>query len=132
MAGYFQMLNDKRRHQRQEGESKFLPTMRSAPQKAIEQNRKLVDDGLCPRRVGQLAQYPNIAVQNFNQNKFSSRLHLSRRPSLQTTRQNFPLDRPVLSPFEMEGGIFGKFILKKMAQRQDCRSLSDDDYGRLP
>jgi ABC-type branched-subunit amino acid transport system substrate-binding protein len=129
MSGYFQMLNDKGGIN---GRKVNLISLDNAfsPPKAIEQTRKLVDDDGVLAEVGTVGTVPNIAVQKFlNQNKVPH-VFISAGGRRFNDPQNFPWTVPFYPPFEMEGGIFGKFILKKMPSAKIAVLYQNDDYGK--
>jgi len=126
MTGYFQMLNEKGGIN---GRKVNLISLDNAfsPPKAIEQTRKLVDDDA---EVGTVGTVPNVAVQKYlNQNKVPQ-VFISAGGRRFNDPQNFPWTVPFYPPFEMEGAIFGKFILKKMPNAKIAVLYQNDDYGK--
>src|SRR6266478_3128082 len=129
MIGYFQMLNEKGGIN---GRKVNLISLDNAfsPPKAIEQTRKLVDDDGVLAEVGTVGTVPNVAVQKYlNQNKVPQ-VFISAGGRRFNDPQNFPWTVPFYPPFEMEGAIFGKFILKKMPNAKIAVLYQNDDYGK--
>src|SRR5437868_11072796 len=129
MAGYFQMLNEKGGIN---GRKVNLISLDNAfsPPKAVEQTRKLVEDDGVLADAGTVGTVPNIAIQKYlNQNKIP---HLF--PSAGGRRFNDPKQFPWTVPnypgFEMEGQIFGKYILKNLPNAKVAVLYQNDDYGK--
>src|SRR5438445_5842626 len=129
MTSYFQMLNEKGGIN---GRKVNLISLDNAfsPPKAIEQTRKLVESDEVLAEVGTVGTVPNIAIQKYlNQNKVPH-VFISAGGRRFNDPQNFPWTVPFYPPFEMEGGIFAKFILKKMPNAKIAVLYQNDDYGK--
>ena len=128
MTGYFQMLNERGGIN---GRKVNLISLDNAfsPPKAIEQTRKLVDDGVLAE-VGTVGTVPNVAVQKYlNQNKVPQ-VFISAGGRRFNDPQNFPWTVPFYPPFEMEGATFGKFIARKLPNAKIAVLYQNDDYGK--
>lgn len=129
MTGYFQMINESGGIN---GRKIIMNSLDNAysPPKAIEQTRKLVEDDGVLADAGTVGTVPNIAIQKYlNQNKIP---HLF--PSAGGRRFNDPKQFPWTVPnypgFEMEGQIFGKYILKNLPNAKVAVLYQNDDYGK--
>jgi ABC-type branched-subunit amino acid transport system substrate-binding protein len=129
MTGYFQMLNEKGGIN---GRKVNLISLDNAfsPPKAIEQSRKLVDDDGVLAEVGTVGTPPNVAVQKYLNSAKVPHVFISAGGRRFNDPQNFPWTVPFYPPFEMEGGIFAKFILKKMPNAKIAVLYQNDDYGK--
>jgi branched-chain amino acid transport system substrate-binding protein len=129
MTGYFQMLNEKGGIN---GRKINLISVDNAfsPPKAIEQSRKLVDDDGVLAEVGTVGTTPNVAVQKYLNGAKVPHVFISAGGRRFNDPQNFPWTVPFYPPFEMEGGIFAKFILKKMPNAKIAVLYQNDDYGK--
>jgi branched-chain amino acid transport system substrate-binding protein len=129
MTGYFQMLNEKGGIN---GRKVNLISLDNAfsPPKAIEQSRKLVDDDGVLAEVGTVGTTPNVAVQKYLNSAKVPHVFISAGGRRFNDPQNFPWTVPFYPPFEMEGGIFAKFILKKMPTAKVAVLYQNDDYGK--
>jgi ABC-type branched-subunit amino acid transport system substrate-binding protein len=129
MTGYFQMLNEKGGIN---GRKVNLISLDNAfsPPKAIEQSRKLVDDDGVLAEVGTVGTTPNVAVQKYLNGAKVPHVFISAGGRRFNDPQNFPWTVPFYPPFEMEGGIFAKFILKKMPNAKIAVLYQNDDYGK--
>src|ERR1700741_3622614 len=129
MTGYFQMLNEKGGIN---GRKINLISLDNAfsPPKAIEQSRKLVDDDGVLAEVGTVGTTPNVAVQKYLNGAKVPHVFISAGGRRFNDPQNFPWTVPFYPPFEMEGGIFAKFILKKMPNAKIAVLYQNDDYGK--
>jgi ABC-type branched-subunit amino acid transport system substrate-binding protein len=129
MAGYFQMLNEKGGINRRKVNLISLDNAYSPP-KALEQTRKLVEDDEVLADVGTVGTVPNIAIQKYlNQNKIPH-VFASAGGRRFNDPQNFPWTVPFYPAFQMEGAIFGKFILRNMPNAKIAVLYQNDDYGK--
>jgi ABC-type branched-subunit amino acid transport system substrate-binding protein len=129
MAGYFQMLNEKGGINNRKVNLISLDNAYSPP-KALEQTRKLVEDNEVLADVGTVGTVPNIAIQKYlNQNKIPH-VFASAGGRRFNDPQNFPWTVPFYPAFQMEGAIFGKFILRNMPNAKIAVLYQNDDYGK--
>jgi branched-chain amino acid transport system substrate-binding protein len=129
MAGYFQMLNEKGGINSRKVNLISLDNAYSPP-KALEQTRKLVEDDEVLADVGTVGTVPNIAIQKYlNQNKIPH-VFASAGGRRFNDPQNFPWTVPFYPAFQMEGAIFGKFILRNMPNAKIAVLYQNDDYGK--
>lgn len=129
MAGYFQMLNEKGGINSRKVNLISLDNAYSSP-KALEQTRKLVEDNEVLADVGTVGTVPNIAIQKYlNQNKVPH-VFASAGGRRFNDPQNFPWTVPFYPAFQMEGAIFGKFILRNMPNAKIAVLYQNDDYGK--
>jgi ABC-type branched-subunit amino acid transport system substrate-binding protein len=129
MAGYFQMLNEKGGINSRKVNLISLDNAYSPP-KALEQTRKLVEDNEVLADVGTVGTVPNIAIQKYlNQNKVPH-VFASAGGRRFNDPQNFPWTVPFYPAFQMEGAIFGKFILRNMPNAKIAVLYQNDDYGK--
>jgi len=129
MAGYFQMLNEKGGINSRKVNLISLDNAFSPP-KALEQTRKLVEGDEVLADVGTVGTVPNIAIQKYlNQNKVPH-VFASAGGRRFNDPQNFPWTVPFYPAFQMEGAIFGKFILRNMPNAKIAVVYQNDDYGK--
>jgi len=129
MAGYFQMLNEKGGINSRKVNLISLDNAFSPP-KALEQTRKLVEGDEVLADVGTVGTVPNIAIQKYlNQNKVPH-VFASAGGRRFNDPQNFPWTVPFYPAFQMEGAIFGKFILRNMPNAKIAVLYQNDDYGK--
>jgi hypothetical protein len=129
MAGYFQMLNEKGGINSRKVNLISLDNAYSPP-KALEQTRKLVEDDEVLADVGTVGTVPNISIQKYlNQNKVPH-VFASAGGRRFNDPQNFPWTVPFYPAFQMEGAIFGKFILRNMPNAKIAVLYQNDDYGK--
>jgi ABC-type branched-subunit amino acid transport system substrate-binding protein len=129
MAGYFQMWNEKGGINSRKVNLISLDNAYSPP-KALEQTRKLVEDDEVLADVGTVGTVPNIAIQKYlNQNKIPH-VFASAGGRRFNDPQNFPWTVPFYPAFQMEGAIFGKFILRNMPNAKIAVLYQNDDYGK--
>jgi ABC-type branched-subunit amino acid transport system substrate-binding protein len=129
MVGYFQMLNEKGGINSRKVNLISLDNAYSPP-KALEQTRKLVEDDEVLADVGTVGTVPNIAIQKYlNQNKIPH-VFASAGGRRFNDPQNFPWTVPFYPAFQMEGAIFGKFILRNMPNAKIAVLYQNDDYGK--
>jgi branched-chain amino acid transport system substrate-binding protein len=129
MVGYFQMLNEKGGIN---GRKVNLLSLDNAfsPPKALEQTRKLVEDDGILADVGTVGTVPNIAIQKYlNQNKVPQ-IFASAGGRRFNDPKNFPWTVPTYPAFVMEGGTFGKYILKNLPNAKIAVLYQNDDYGK--
>jgi ABC-type branched-subunit amino acid transport system substrate-binding protein len=129
MAGYFQMLNEKGGINSRKVNLISLDNAYSPP-KALEQTRKLVEGDEVLADVGTVGTVPNISIQKYlNQNKVPH-VFASAGGRRFNDPQNFPWTVPFYPAFQMEGAIFGKFILRNMPNAKIAVLYQNDDYGK--
>lgn len=129
MAGYFQMLNEKGGINSRKVNLISLDNAFSPP-KALEQTRKLVEGDEVLADVGTVGTVPNISIQKYlNQNKVPH-VFASAGGRRFNDPQNFPWTVPFYPAFQMEGAIFGKFILRNMPNAKIAVLYQNDDYGK--
>jgi branched-chain amino acid transport system substrate-binding protein len=101
-----------------------------SPPKALEQTRKLVEELGVLAEVGTVGTTPNVATQKYLNQKQVPQLFISAGGSRFNDPRNFPWTVPFYPAFEMEGRIFGTYILRSKADAKIAVLYQNDDYGK--
>ncbi len=129
MAAYFEMINEQGGIN---GRKVKLISLDNAfsPPKALEQTRKLVEELGVLAEVGTVGTTPNVATQKYLNQKQVPQLFISAGGSQFNDPMNFLWTVPFYPGFEMEGRIFGRYILATKPNAKIAVLYQNDDYGR--
>lgn len=129
IVGYFEMINAAGGIN---GRKVTLISLDNAfsPPKAIEQTRRLVESEGVLADVGTLGTTPNVAIQKYLNGAKVPHIFVTAGGRRFVDPKNFPWTVPMYPGFELEGRMYGKYILKHKPDAKIGVLYQNDDYGK--
>lgn len=129
MTAYFNMLNDQGGIQGRKIEFISLDDGYS-PAKTVELTRRLVEQDRVLLMFGALGTAPNLAVQNYLNERKVPQLFVQSGASRWNNPKQFPWTMGWSPSYFSEGRIYAKAILSEQAQGKIAVLYQNDDFGK--
>jgi ABC-type branched-subunit amino acid transport system substrate-binding protein len=101
-----------------------------SPPKTVEQTRKLVEQEEVLAIVGTIGTPTNSATQRYLNSKKVPQIFISTGAAKWDDPKNFPYTTALYPPYQMEGQIFAKYILKNKPDAKLGVFSQNDDAGK--
>jgi branched-chain amino acid transport system substrate-binding protein len=101
-----------------------------SPPKTVEQTRKLVEQEEILADIGSLGTPTNSAIQKYLNSKQVPHLLVSTGAAKWNDPKNFPWTTPFFPPYEQEGQIYAKYVLKELPSAKIGVIYQNDDFGK--
>src|SRR3954447_18039939 len=101
-----------------------------SPPKTVEQTRKLIEEEGVVFTFNALGTPTNAAVQKYLNNKGVPQLFASTGASRWGDPAHFPWTMGWAPTYRAEGIVYGKYILKNMADAKIAVLYQNDDFGK--
>jgi ABC-type branched-subunit amino acid transport system substrate-binding protein len=101
-----------------------------SPPKTVEQTRKLVEQEEILADIGSLGTPTNSAIQKYLNSKNVPHLLVSTGAAKWNDPKNFRWTTPFYPPYEQEGQIYAKYVLKELPSAKIGVIYQNDDFGK--
>ena len=101
-----------------------------SPPKTVEQTRKLVEQEEVLAVIGSIGTPTNSAIQKYMNQKKVPQLFVSSGAGKWDDPKNFPWTTALYPPYQMEGQVFAKYLLKNKPDAKLGVFSANDDAGK--